>query len=70
MTESIGVSAFELTQALPQTLESSLPSIGGTERELEGDKESSSITCETVRSGTTEPTATEWGHIWGHDLSI
>lgn len=39
MTKPIGVSAFELTRALPQTLESSLPSIEDIERELERDKE-------------------------------
>ena len=35
----IGVSSFELTRALPKTLESSLPSIEQIERELEGNHE-------------------------------
>jgi predicted nuclease of restriction endonuclease-like (RecB) superfamily len=34
----IGVSSFELTRALPESLESSLPTIEEIERELEGDK--------------------------------
>jgi predicted nuclease of restriction endonuclease-like (RecB) superfamily len=38
MTKPIGVSGFELTRALPQTLQSSLPSIEDIERELEGNK--------------------------------
>lgn len=36
MDKPIGVSGFELTRALPQTLQSSLPSIEDIERELEG----------------------------------
>lgn len=36
MTKPIGVSGFELTRALPQALQSSLPSIEDIERELEG----------------------------------
>lgn len=36
MTKPIGVSGFELTRSLPQTLQSSLPSIEDIERELRG----------------------------------
>ena len=36
MTKPIGVSGFELTRALPQTLQSSLPSIEEIEEELKG----------------------------------
>jgi predicted nuclease of restriction endonuclease-like (RecB) superfamily len=36
MTKPIGVSGFELTRALPQALQSSLPSIEDIEKELEG----------------------------------
>lgn len=36
MTKPIGVSGFELTRALPQTLQSSLPSIEDIEEELKG----------------------------------
>jgi len=38
MTKPIGVSGFELTRALPQTLQSSLPSIEDIEEELKGSK--------------------------------
>jgi hypothetical protein len=37
MDKPIGVSSFELTRALPESLESSLPTIEEIERELEGD---------------------------------
>jgi predicted nuclease of restriction endonuclease-like (RecB) superfamily len=37
MDKPIGVSGFELTRALPETLQSSLPSIEQIEQELEGD---------------------------------
>jgi predicted nuclease of restriction endonuclease-like (RecB) superfamily len=37
MDKPIGVSGFELTRALPETMQSSLPSIEDIERELEGD---------------------------------
>ena len=36
MDKPIGVSSFELTRALPESLESSLPTIEEIERELEG----------------------------------
>jgi predicted nuclease of restriction endonuclease-like (RecB) superfamily len=39
MDKPIGVSGFELTRALPETLQSSLPSIEQIEQELEGDDE-------------------------------
>lgn len=39
MEKPIGVSSFELTRALPETLQSSLPTIEEIEKELEGDNE-------------------------------
>lgn len=39
MTKPIGISGFELTRALPQTLQSSLPSIEDIEEELKGGEE-------------------------------
>jgi predicted nuclease of restriction endonuclease-like (RecB) superfamily len=39
MDKPIGVSGFELTRALPTTLQSSLPSIEDIERELQGDEQ-------------------------------
>ncbi len=43
MDKPIGVSSFELTRALPHTLQSSLPSIEEIERELQGDTKMSRI---------------------------
>ncbi len=39
----IGISSFELTRALPQSLESSLPTVEEIEKELEGSEEEASV---------------------------